>query len=59
MNRVIYIVIQEPDEEDLILTTKEIVKSYNNGNEYYIINIQIFNCLSKAYYEYIEHKKTK
>ena len=58
MNRVIYIVVQEPDEEDLILTSKEIVKSYNNGNEYYYNKYSnVFNCLSKAYYEYIEDKK--
>ena len=29
MNRVIYIVVQDPDEEDLISTAKEIVQSYD------------------------------
>ena len=28
MNRVIYIIVQEPNENDLIITEKEIVKSY-------------------------------
>ena len=63
MNRVIYIVVQEPDEEDLILTAREIVKSYEENNENknnYISKYEnIFNCLSKAYYRFIENKNEK
>ena len=54
MNRVIYIVVQDPDEDDLILTTKEIVKSYDNNNEIYYDKYNLyFNNLTKAYYKYI------
>ena len=60
MNRVIFIVVQEPDEEDLIITAKEIVKSYEiNQENYYEKYGYIFNYLSKAYYRFIEDKKTK
>ena len=60
MNRVIYIVVQEPDEEELIITAKEIVKSYEiNKENYYEKYGIIFNNLSKAYYRFIEDKKIK
>ena len=60
MNRVIYIIVQEPDEEDLIITAKEIVKSYEvNEENYYDKYGIIFDYLSKAYYKYIEDKKSK
>ena len=64
MNRVIYIVVQEPDEDDLIKTAEEIVKSYENDKDNYKQNyyekygIYIKN-LSKAYYQFIEDKKNK
>ena len=40
MNRVVYIIGQEPDENDLIITGKEIVRSFeierkNNFDEFY------------------------
>ena len=63
MNRVIYIVVQEPDENDLIFTAKEIIKSYEENNEkkgnYCSKYEYIFNYLSKAYYRFIEDKKSK
>ena len=60
MNRVVYIIVQEPDEEDLIITAKEIVKSYEvNKENYYDKYGIIFDYLSKAYYKYIEDKKLK
>ena len=60
MNRVIFIVVQEPDENDLIITAKEIVKSYEvNQENYYEKYGSIFNYLSKAYFRYIEDKKNK
>ena len=60
MNRVIYIVVQDPDEDDLILTAKEIVYSYGNYNDnYYNKYGQIFNNLAKAYYDFIKNKKEK
>ena len=61
MNRVIYIVVQEPDEEDLILTAKSIVKSYEDENTVNFISKyeKAFVCLSKAFYRYIEDKKEK
>ena len=61
MNRVVYIIGQEPDEDDLIITAKEIVKSYElNGKNkinYYEKYQIVFDNLSKAYYKYIEDKK--
>ena len=58
MNRVIFIIVQEPNEKDLIITAKEIVKSYEvNKENYYDKYEVIFNNLSKAYYNYIEYKK--
>ena len=60
MNRVIYIVVQEPDENDLIITAEEIVKSYEiNKENYYEKYGTFFKYLSKAYYKYIEDKKIK
>ena len=60
MNRVIYIVVQDPDEEDLILTAEEIVKSYDKpfGN-YYSKYGKIFKTLSKAYFKFINDKKKR
>ena len=60
MNRVIYIIVQEPDENDLIITAEEIVKSYENNKEnYYDKYGTFFKNLSKAYYKFIEDKKSK
>ena len=58
MNRVIYNVVQDPDEEEVIQTGKEIIKSYeekgeNYSGEYENIIVEI----SKAYYEFISTKK--
>ena len=58
MNRVIYNVVQDPDEEEVIQTGKEIIKSYeekgkNYSSEYENIIIE----MSKAYYEFISTKK--
>jgi hypothetical protein len=64
MNRVIYIVVQEPDENDLIKTAEEIVKSYENDKDNYKENYYekygtYIKNLSKAYYQFIEDKKNK
>ena len=54
MNRVIYIVIQDPDVNDLIQTAKEIVKSLDTGNQsYYGKYPDIFKNLAKAYHKFI------
>ena len=60
MNRVIYIVVQDPDEDDLISTAKEIVQSYDKpfGN-YYSKYGKILENLSKAYFKFINDKKKK
>ena len=58
MNRVVYNVVQDPDEEDIIETSKEIVKSYEENEENYIEKYgNIILCLSKAYYKFINKKK--
>lgn len=60
MNRVIYIIVQEPDENDLIITAEEIVKSYEiNKENYYEKYGTFFKYLSMAYYKFIEDKKIK
>ena len=59
MNRVIYNVVQDNDEEDVIQTGKEIAKSYEkieenfNSQQYYDLIIK----LSRAYYKFICNKK--
>ena len=59
MNRVIYIIGQEPDENSLKETAKEIVRSYEieNKKNYYEKYKIIFDNLSKAYFNYIKRKK--
>ena len=61
MNRVVYIISQEPDEDDLIITGKEIVRSYELNEKrkinYYERYQMIFDNLAKAYYRFIEKKK--
>ena len=58
MNRVIYNVVQDPDEEDIIETGKEIAKSYEvNGENYSQKYEDIILRLSKAYFKYISKKK--
>ena len=61
MNRVIYLIDQEPDEEDLIITAREIVRSYESYIKrkvnYYEKFQNVFDTLSKAYYNFIEGKK--
>ena len=58
MNRVIYNVVQDPDEEDIIETGKEIAKSYEiNGENYCEKYENIILRLSKAYFKYINKKK--
>jgi len=36
MNRVIYNIVQDPDQEDIIETGKEIAKSYENNEDNFI-----------------------
>ena len=57
MNRVIYIVVQDPDLEDLIETEKEIVNSYDI--KYYNKYNYFFENLSKAYFQFINKAKQK
>ena len=58
MNRVIYNVVQDPDEEDIIETSKEMVKSYEENDENYIEKYgNIILRVSKAYYKFINKKK--
>ena len=57
MNRVIYIVVQDPDLEDLIETAKEIVNSYDI--KYYNKYNYFFENLSKAYFQFINKAKQK
>ena len=60
MNRVIYIVVQDPDLDDLIITTKEIVNSFDRHYGYYYDKYnKIFENLSKAYFSFIKKKKEK
>ena len=60
MNRVIYIVVQDPDKDDLQLTAKEIVKSYDNNSEiYYDKYSKYFKKLSVAYFNFIDNKIQK
>ena len=60
MNRVVYNVVQDPDEEDLIETGLEIAKSYESKGENYIqIYEDIIVRLSKAYYKFITKKKNE
>ena len=59
MNRVIYNVVQEPDEEDLIETGKEIAKSYEIKGENICQKYEnIIIKLSKAYDKFIKKKKS-
>ena len=54
MNRVIYNVVQDPDEEDIIETGKEIAKSYEiKGKNIYQKYESAIIRLSKAYFKYI------
>ena len=59
MNRVVYNVVQDDEEEDVILTGKEIAKSYEKNMENF--NSQhyedLITKLSKAYYQFISMKK--
>ena len=58
MNRVIYNVVQDPDENDIIETGREIGKSYEvNGDNYSKKYEDIIIRLSKAYYKFITKKK--
>ena len=58
MNRVIYNVVQDPDENDLIETGKEIAKSYEiKGENGYKKFENIIRRLAKAYFNYINKKK--
>ena len=58
MNRVIYNVVQDPDESDIIETGIEIAKSYEEEGEFYSQKYQIIiQRLSKAYYNFINKKK--
>ena len=58
MNRVVYNVVQDPDENDLIETGKEIAISYGADGENYSEKYQnIIERLAKAYYKYINKKK--
>ena len=58
MNRVIYNVVQDPDQNDIIETGKEIAKSYEiNGDNYSKKFEGIILRLSKAYYKMITKKK--
>ena len=58
MNRVIYNVVQDPDENDLIETGKEIAKSYEvNGENICQQYEHVLIKLSRAYYKYYTKKK--
>ena len=58
MNRVVYNVVQDPDEEDLIETGKEIANSYGADGENYSEKYKnIIERLAKSYYKYINKKK--
>ena len=58
MNRVIYNIVQDPDQEDIIETGKEIAKSYENNEDNFIEKYgDIIIRLSKAYYKFINKKK--
>ena len=59
MNRVIYIIGQEPDKNSLLETAKEIVHNYEieKKKNYYEKFKIIFDNLSLAYFNYIENKK--
>ena len=58
MNRVIYNVVQDPDEKDIIETGMEIAKSYEEEGEFYSQEYQvIIQRLSKAYFNFINKKK--
>ena len=61
MNRVVYLIVQEPDDHDLILTAREIIRSYESYLKrkvnYYEKFQNEFDTLSKAYYNFIENKK--
>ena len=58
MNRVIYNVVQDPDEEDIIETAEQIAKSYEeNGENYFEKYGNILINLSKAYYKFITKKQ--
>ena len=58
MNRVLYIVVQDPDEEDLIESAKEIVNSYDDLSvNYYNKYSEIFKNLSKAYFSFINKEQ--
>jgi hypothetical protein len=58
MNRVLYIVVQDPDEEDLIETAKEIVNSYDDLSvNYYNKYSEIFENLSRAYFSFINKEQ--
>ena len=58
MNRVIYNVVQDPDEEEVIQTGKEIIRSYEEKGENYSSQYgNIIIEMSKAYYEFISTKK--
>ena len=63
MNRVVYIIGQEPEENDLIITAKEIVRSYEMNQKikinYYEKYQTQFDNLSKAYFRFIETKKNQ
>jgi len=60
MNRVIYNVVQDPDEEEVIQTGKEIIKSYEEKGENYSSEYEnIIVEMSKAYYEFISTKKNQ
>ena len=59
MNRVIYNVVQDDEEEDLIQTGKEIAKSYEKIEENFIAQKydNLILRLSKAYYKYMTKKQ--
>ena len=60
MNRVIYNVVQDPDENDIIETAENIAKSYEeNDDNYYERYGNILINLSKAYYKYISNKQNE
>ena len=60
MNRVIYNVVQDPDENDIIETEIEISKSYDeNGENNYKKYENIISRISRAYFNFISKKKNE
>ena len=57
MSRVIYNIVQDPDEEEIINIGEELIKSYENKDEKYFEKYKNFiSEISKAYFSYKKNK---